>query len=221
MVLYGLLQKDLALANTPWVIRNLFVFNEPIVTTTHGGYTLLLGNNDEAYCAEIAHPTKTPWDSRAWQKSLHEKMHWDESGAGPFFGLVAPESELERDRWMSQHARDWIRLHPREFAESCWLRVKRFWNIFPGGADAGSLPKLAQWGVAVFFAIELLAAAFGLWRLRRDEWAKWWPLVLLLLSFALVHVVYWSNLRMRAPVEPVLALLAARGLMSAKGSPKP
>jgi hypothetical protein len=70
-----------------------------------------------------------------------------------------------------------------------------------------------RWGIAVFFAVELLAAAMGLWRLRREERRNWWPLVLLVLSFALVHVVYWSNLRMRAPIEPVLALLAARGLM--------
>ena len=187
----------------PWVIRNNRVFGEPIVTTTHGGYTLLLGNNDEAYRAEIAEATGEPWDSREWQKSLQPGVAGGEQ----------VEVELARDRLFASGARTWIRQHPREFVELCWLRIKRFWNIFPGGADAGSLPKIARWGVAVFFAIELLAAAVGLWRLRRDEWAKWWPLVVLVLSFALVHVVYWSNLRMRAPVEPMLALLAARGLL--------
>lgn len=190
----------------PWVIRNHSVFGEPIVTTTHGGYTLLLGNNDEAYRAEIAEPTSQPWDSREWQDSLRAPVGHREYG------------ELARDRWMSDLARSWIRHHPREFSELCGLRVKRFWSLFPGGSDAGSLPMLARWGVAVFFAVELLAAAIGLWRLRRDEWASWWPLVLLVLSFALVHVVYWSNLRMRAPVEPVLALLAARGLVPPKSS---
>ena len=190
----------------PWAIRNVNVFEALVVTTTHGGYTLYLGNNDEAYRAEVANPTEMRWDSRDWQKTLPQ----------PFRGEGAVH-ELLRDRWMSGQARGWIDRHPREFAELCWLRVRRFWNIFPGGADAGSLPKFAQWGMAVFFAIELLAAAVGLWRLRRDEWLRWWPLVLLVLSFALVHVVYWSNLRMRAPVEPVLALLAARGLVSAKG----
>ncbi len=212
----------------PWVIRNERAFGIPLVTTTHGGYTLLLGNNEEAYQVEVADPTGEPWDSREWQRSLQDEYrHRDRSRR--FVGdellrthRVPNDSgqtdELERDRWMSDRAKTWILQHPREFAELCWLRIKRFWNIFPGGADAGSLPKFAQWGMAVFFAIELLAAAVGLWRLRRDEWLVWWPLVLLVLSFALVHVVYWSNLRMRAPVEPVLALLAARGLVSAKGS---
>ena len=188
----------------PWVIRNHRVFGEPIVTTTHGGYTLLLGNNDEAYRAEITEPTGQPWDSREWQMALQPRIPSGE------------QVELARDRLMSSGARNWIRQHPLEFGELCWLRIKRFWNIFPGGADAGSLPKFVQWGMAVFFGIELLAAAIGLWRLRRDEWSRWWPLVLLVLSFALVHVVYWSNLRMRAPVEPVLALLAARGLLRSR-----
>lgn len=188
----------------PWVIRNAIVLGKPIVTTTHGGYTLLLGNNNEAYRAEVANPTGAAWDSQEFQQQTElvlKERH------------VHRSDEILRDGVQSDLAKNWIRRYPREFAESCWLRVRRFWNIFPGGTDAGSLPKIAQWGVAVFFAIELLAAAFGLWRMRRDEWAVWWPFVLLVLSFALVHVVYWSNMRMRAPVEPALALLAARGLL--------
>ena len=204
----------------PWGVRNLFHSHCFLVTTTHGGYTLLLGNNDDAYQAEIVEPGAQPWDSRAWQKSLEEEWHRTpkfQSSKGYRHQANHPidniHYEIERDRWLSQRAHQWIRQHPRNFVELCWLRVKRFWNIFPGGTDAGSLPMIARWGVAVFFAIELLAAALGLWRLRRDEWRAWWPLVLLVVSFALVHVVYWSNLRMRAPVEPVLALLAARGFV--------
>ncbi len=186
----------------PWGFRNDAIMFEFVVTTTHGGYTLYLGNNDAVYDAEIAHPTDTPWDSRAWQMSVPH----------PHVGEGA-DLELVRDRWMTDHAKEWIRQHPREFVELCWLRVKRFWNIMPGGSDAGSFPRVVRWGMAIFFLAELSLAAYGLWRLRRDEWRTWWPLVLLVVSFALVHVVYWSNLRMRAPVEPVLALLAARGLV--------
>ena len=31
---------------SPWAIRNYRVFGKPIVTTTHGGYTLYLANNE-------------------------------------------------------------------------------------------------------------------------------------------------------------------------------
>ena len=188
----------------PWVIRNWFVFGTLIVTTTHGGYTLLLGNNDEAYREEIAQPSEGQWDSRAWQQSLEDELQQVD---------IARRDEVARDQWMGMRAGIWISQHPREFAESCWLRQKRFWNIFPSGSDAGSIPTVNRWGIAAFFLVELLAAAVGFWRLRRDELLTWLPLVLLVVSFAALHLVYWSNLRMRAPVEPVLALLAARGLL--------
>ena len=34
---------------SPWAIRNQIQFGRPIVTTTHGGYTLLLANNPDFY----------------------------------------------------------------------------------------------------------------------------------------------------------------------------
>ena len=183
----------------PWAVRNWSMFGKPIITTTHGGYTLLLGNNDEAYREEISQPSGSLWDSRPWQQSLEEDLQT----AG-----IALSDELARDRWMSERAWDWIARHPREFAAACWLRIKRFWNVSPAGADAAGLPIIARWILAAFYSFELLAAAIGLWRLHRDEWSTWWPLIVLIVSLSLVHLVYWSNLRMRAPIEPALALLA-------------
>src|SRR5439155_2882863 len=103
----------------PWVIRNEFIFGEPILTTTHGGYTLLLGNNEQAYREEVEKPFGILWDSRPWQQSLADELRQ----AG-----LAPADELARDRWMSRRAWNWIGQHPREFAAACWLRVRRFWN---------------------------------------------------------------------------------------------
>ncbi len=199
-----------ALTVSPWAIRNQLTFHKPILTTTHGGYTLLLGNNDAAFRDEIANATGVSWESGSWQVELERELMLRQ-------GLV-PSDEIGRDSSMSRLAIEWITQHPGKFWDLCWLRVRRFWNLFPGGMDAGSLPLVIRWGMAVFFGLELSAAAVGLWRLRRDEWVVWWPLVLLVLSFALVHVVYWSNLRMRAPVEPVLALLAARGLSKSRSA---
>ena len=193
----------------PWGIRNALEFGTPIITTTHGGYTLLLGNNDEAYREEVAKPFGTLWDSRLWQNSLEEDLR----AAG-----IAPHDELARDRWMSQRAWEWISQHPREFAAACWLRVRRFWNINPAGSDATAMPRVIRWGTAAFFVLELTMAAIGLWRLRRDDWSAWWPLVVLIISFSAVHLVYWSNLRMRAPIEPVLALLAAFAVSRCRGT---
>ena len=45
----GLLAVTLVLVLSPWMIRNLLVFGEPVWTTTHGGYTLALANNPVYY----------------------------------------------------------------------------------------------------------------------------------------------------------------------------
>ena len=63
------------------------------------------------------------------------------------------------------------------------------------------------WYLAVY-----AAALAGVWRLRgkllRSPWV--WG-VLLCLVFTLVHTFYWSNLRMRAPLMPFVAIVAAVG----------
>ncbi len=185
----------------PWGLRNGWLFGKPIITTTHGGYTLLLGNNDEAYRAEVERPLRTLWDSRPWQRSLEEELQ----RVG-----IAPADEVLRDRWMSERAWTWITSHPHEFTAACWLRVKRFWNVSPVGSDAATFPRAVLWGIAIFYTLELIAAAAGVWRLSRDEWATWLLLLLLILSFFAVHIIYWSNMRMRAPIEPALCLFALK-----------
>ncbi len=54
---------------SPWAIRNWQVFGRPIITTTHGGYTLWLANNP-AYYREVVEGGAPAWagDSLArWQ----------------------------------------------------------------------------------------------------------------------------------------------------------
>jgi hypothetical protein len=53
-------------------------------------------------------------------------------------------------------------------------------------------------------------AAVGVWKLRwklvRPPWLYG---LLLCLAFTAVHTFYWTNLRMRAPLMPFVALVAA------------
>ena len=50
---------------------------------------------------------------------------------------------------------------------------------------------------------------------RRLIWQPPWLWGLLLcISLTAVHCFYWSNLRMRAPLMPVLSVMAARGVRS-------
>ena len=54
----------------------------------------------------------------------------------------------------------------------------------------------------------------GLWGLWNQLGSPGWaPPLLLILALTAVHAVYWSNLRMRAPVMPMVAALAAVGFL--------
>ncbi|MFX9077435.1 hypothetical protein ABTN32_20465, partial [Acinetobacter baumannii] len=46
---------------SPWLVRNWLVFGVPILTTTHGGYTLLLGNNSVFTQDVVQQPWGTVW----------------------------------------------------------------------------------------------------------------------------------------------------------------
>ena len=72
--------------------------------------------------------------------------------------------------------------------------------------------RVAGWYCGVY-----LLAAVGIWRLRwkliQPPWV--WG-VLLCLVFTGVHTFYWSNLRMRAPLMPFVALVAGAALWPGK-----
>ncbi|MCA9030052.1 MAG: hypothetical protein KDA66_04540, partial [Planctomycetaceae bacterium] len=58
------------------------------------------------------------------------------------------------------------------------------------------------------YTVWWVLALVGLIKICRQRLATWVPVLLLLFSFTVVHAVYWSNMRLRAPVVPGVALLA-------------
>jgi 4-amino-4-deoxy-L-arabinose transferase-like glycosyltransferase len=193
------------LAIAPWAIRNAAALGEPVVTTTHGGYTLLLANNPVYWKEVVLAPAATTWSGEsldAWQRSLEEEMAADG---------IAYDDELARDRWMKARAIEQIRHHPALFVRSGLYRVSRLWDVVP--AVPGSLP--VRFAVGAFYVVTEALALAGLcwwavrvWRADRGA-AALTPAVLLIVAFTAVHFVYWSDARMRAPCVPAAALLAA------------
>ena len=115
-------------------------------------------------------------------------------------------------------------------------RLGRFWSPLPHqvSADETPLGRLSRWAVAVWYIAEFFFAAIGLVCLSRGEGREergeghepvasppsafrpppstWlWGLLLVGCLMA-AHAVYWTDMRMRAPVMPVVALAAAAGI---------
>lgn len=200
-----------ALTVSPWVVRNALVFGRPILTTTHGGYTLLLGNNPVFYEEVVAQPWGTVWDDAPNGRT---QAAWFHGVQADMLRELGPQAgEPEQDAWMSRRARQNIAEHPGLFLKSCWLRFCRMWNVVPLGSGAESLPRPVYWGIGLYYSVVTVGFLWGLVRLNRSEWSRWMPLLLLIVSFSLVHLVYWSNARMRAPLIPAVALFVVRGVL--------
>ncbi|MDA1015450.1 MAG: glycosyltransferase family 39 protein [Planctomycetota bacterium] len=186
----------------PWATRNSLLLGRPIVTTTHGGYTLLLGNNPVFYDEVLEAPWGTTWSHAslvAWQGSLEVELH--QAGIA---------GELARDAWMQHRALSNIRADPGSFIRACALRIVRFWRVAPHECSG-----LVRTATGLFYTVVLLAFASRLIRAARQGVPLSPPVqivLLAILSFSAVHAVYWSNMRMRGPLIPLIAVVIAGAL---------
>lgn len=185
-------------------MRNQMYLGSPVITTTHGGYTLLLGNNEDFYREVVDQPLGTVWDGdqgggqQAWVEGVNRMLAER--------GLTG---EVERDQALKQEAVATIRNNPGRFTRACGLRLLRFWGVAPSAEAANGLPSLAIVAVACLYIVWWLLSVIGCVTAVRERAVSVLPAVCLIASFMAVHTIYWSNARMRAPVLPALALLAA------------
>jgi 4-amino-4-deoxy-L-arabinose transferase-like glycosyltransferase len=178
----------------PWAIRNARVLGEPVWTTTHGGYTLALANNPIYYAEVLDGPPGAVWSGT-------NQARWFAS-IGP---TVAGLSEPAADRRLRSGALAVIRERPRDFARAAAARLGRFWSVVPAGAVYPARVRIpvALWTTPLWAALAAGLAQRSLWR---------WPRIVapaMLIALSIVHAAYWSDMRMRAPLVPAIALIAS------------
>jgi len=256
------LAAGIALVLAPWAVRNQVQWGRPILTTSHGGYTLLLGNNPQFYEHLRSGAWGSVWDVKELEAARHQRL-----------ASLPPRTELQADRLAYEEALENIRREPGTFAYSCVVRMGRLWAPLPHQltAEESALRRWSRYAVALWYAVELPLAAIGvvlLWRpgvfalpvhvgeasgsranggppqsrpivpggmeatltpspptpLPQGErgvvprnprgekgcattgWI-WW--VLLAAMFTAVHALFWTDMRMRAPLMPGVALAVA------------
>jgi hypothetical protein len=97
------------------------------------------------------------------------------------------------------------------FVWASLVRVANLWSPFPHRTSDRSW--LTTIPVGIYYLAFYAAVFVGLRRLRGEVLlAKWWPILTLVLALTAVHAVYWTNIRMRAPVMPGLAIVAAAAM---------
>jgi hypothetical protein len=189
----------------PWAIRNWKVMGQPILTTTHGGYTVLLGNNEAYYDEVVRQPLGTVWDGshgpgqQAWAAKILGEMQ-----------AAGVESEIATDQWMKDRAWKTIQEHPGTFLLACAKRFVSFWSVRAHADTATAAGRVLSAFTAIYYTLLWSALAWSAWSAIRHGGCAIELSLLLIAAFVLVHLVYWTDARMRAPIMPAIALLAAQ-----------
>ena len=178
----------------PWGVRNAYHFGSPVWTTTHGGYTLALANNPVYYAEVLDGPPDAVWtgpNQAAWR----DRVGIETAGMG----------QVEADRYLRDQGLRMLRERPRDFVRASIGRIGRFWGVAP---SARVYPARLRILTAVWTVPLWIGLAVGL--CRRDVWR--WPGItapMIIIGLSAVHLVYWTDLRMRVPVVPAIALIAS------------
>jgi 4-amino-4-deoxy-L-arabinose transferase-like glycosyltransferase len=189
-----LLAVSLLIVLSPWAIRNFLELGEPIWTTTHGGYTLALANNPVYYRDVLNGPPGRVWTG-------NDQWLWADSITRQTAGMSEPDA----DRYLRNQVLSLAREQPADFARATLARLGHFWSLAPVASVYPAAARIATllWTIPLF-----LALAIGLF--QPSGWT--WPRIaapLAILGLTIVHAFYWTDLRMRAPIVPAIALVAA------------
>lgn len=192
----------IALAVAPITVRNALDLHAFVLVSTNGGVNLWQGNNPHANGAYF------------WPLNPHQN---------PFLSYVS--NEVVEDHAAAQAARIYIFTHPLRTVEMGFVK---WWHLFAGVSNAlhwsigQSSPPVPNWFARSAYVVDLgtylfmltlacAGTATAVWKARRTRDARaFWPLLLLAYYVALFFVFpAWD--RMRAPIEPLLALFAGYG----------
>lgn len=200
----AMLVLGLALVVAPWTIRNAVALHAFVPVTTGAGGALLVGNNPEV------------WSDPARRGGGTSPL-WERLTRTEFRGL----SETEVDVRARARAIAFLREHVREWPAMAAAKLARFWRLSTEGGDTGSWQRSgsplrdAMRRVDPLLAWSLVVMPFALWgavvSLRGAR--RWFQSLLLgcIVYFSAIGVVFFGSLRMRAPAEPLVVLLAAAG----------
>jgi 4-amino-4-deoxy-L-arabinose transferase-like glycosyltransferase len=199
--LAGVAVGAFVLVIAPWTIRNLIVFEEPVLISTNGS-AVFVGSNCHAvyYGAFIG----------LW--------NFDCYGEAPG-GDESQEAVAYRDRGF-----DYARDHAGRLPLVMGVRLLRVWDFYKPGQQAiyetleGRSETAGRMGLAVYYPL-LLFAIVGAVLVRRRRWPLW-PLLAFPVMVSVTAVLIYGVTRFRFAAEPALCVLAAVALAAAVSAMK-
>ncbi len=193
----------IGLAVMPWGVRNHRVLGKWLFTTTHGGVTFYQGNNE----AVLEYPQYY-------------------GGVAPLYMLPGYEElekkpEVEKDEDARSMGRRFLKENKRKVPVLVWRKFARFWRL---RSDAGMSGVKSGWWFDRDSMLGRLAASLdvglaysvlviplfviGLF-LSLRAWRRFVFLYGLVVVHTAAALVFHGSIRMRVPIEPVIAIFAA------------
>jgi hypothetical protein len=128
-------------------------------------------------------------------------MRWFDSVNRETAGMT----EHQADRYLRATVWRLARQRPGDFGRASLARLAHFWSVAPA---ASVYPTVARWTTLAWTVPLWIALLLGL--AARSTWS--WPRVaapMVVLGLTLVHSLFWTDVRMRAPIVPAIALIGA------------
>jgi 4-amino-4-deoxy-L-arabinose transferase-like glycosyltransferase len=201
----ALLLAGCALVMAPWVARNYVVTDGAFVpATTISGIVIAGSYNDEAYSLPGYQGNwVNPFTLKIWNAYKAQLPRtYTENCWGP--------CEVALDRAMTRMGEDWALSHLRLLPQLLVMRTWMFWTPASPPIEAG-MPIWRPFAVG-YPALVILLALVGMVAVRR-RWRDALIPVLFAATVVVGGLVFYGSPRMRAPMEPMLVVLAAGGLM--------
>lgn len=179
----------------PWIRYNQQTHGTWMLGGTNGGLNFWIGNNPQA-TGEYTFPTQID------RQLVLQTVDW---------------SELARDRFFYQQGFEYLREHPGASANLA-LRKLTYFLFFRPSIGSSYLSSGVQVGLAskLFIAAWLALLPFGIYGLLKT-WSQNRGHMLLLAAFAsqaVVAMLFFAGTRFRTPLDPLVIIWAAVGLLS-------
>lgn len=191
----------------PWTVRNAVVLH---------GFVPISLQDAAAYGTFNPQSASNPFGPWAWQP--------DPASDAYLFNPRHPLSDVTLRAQLIHRATAYVEAHPSSLLDAFfWNGLSRLWDIRRRSRSVAEVPfegrsrLVTDLGLDVY-DVFLPLALIGLWRVRRRRW-----LVLGFLAIALAaSVVYTidSGTRYRAPLEPLIAILACVGVLGSQTPPR-
>ena len=184
----------------PWTVRNYRAFGTFVPLNTNAGYAFFWGNHP-IYGTHFV--GILPDNGPSYLELIPTELR--------------PLNEAEMDRALLQRGLGFIKADPVRYGWLSLSRAQEYFKFWPS-ADSGMISNMARVGS---FGLYLPLMLYGLWLsilLYRQpskpaQRACIGLLYLFMVIYTMIHLLTWALIRYRLPVDAILILFAALGLV--------